>query len=106
MALVQHLGTGRRKSAMARVFLRSGKGDITVNGRAFEDYFSSDAARFLGGRGSSRETGLTARTVSRSTSQSIEAAAIKSGMTTMLQDGMLKVIAGETTLEELYRVVG
>ena len=32
---------------MARVFLRSGKGDITVNGRAFEEYFSSDAARFL-----------------------------------------------------------
>jgi small subunit ribosomal protein S9 len=47
VALVQHLGTGRRKSATARVFLRSGKGDITVNGRAFEDYFSSEAARFL-----------------------------------------------------------
>jgi type II secretory ATPase GspE/PulE/Tfp pilus assembly ATPase PilB-like protein len=38
--------------------------------------------------------------------QTIEAAASKSGMRTMLQDGMLKVIAGETTLEELYRVVG
>ncbi|HVW23394.1 MAG TPA: GspE/PulE family protein [Candidatus Saccharimonadales bacterium] len=38
--------------------------------------------------------------------QTIEAAAIGSGMKTMLQDGMLKVIAGETTLEELYRVVG
>ncbi|HET9174527.1 MAG TPA: GspE/PulE family protein [Candidatus Saccharimonadales bacterium] len=40
------------------------------------------------------------------TAQQIEAAAIKSGMRTMLQDGMLKVIAGQTTLEELYRVVG
>jgi type II secretory ATPase GspE/PulE/Tfp pilus assembly ATPase PilB-like protein len=38
--------------------------------------------------------------------QEIEAAAIKSGMRTMLQDGILKVIAGETTLEEVYRVVG
>lgn len=38
--------------------------------------------------------------------QTIEAAAAKSGMLTMLQDGMLKVIAGETTLDELYRVVG
>ncbi|MDB5186402.1 MAG: ral secretion pathway protein type secretion system ATPase [Candidatus Saccharibacteria bacterium] len=38
--------------------------------------------------------------------QEIEAAAIRSGMTTMLQDGVLKVLAGETTLEELYRVVG
>ena len=38
--------------------------------------------------------------------QEIEAAAIKSGMRTMLQDGILKVVAGETTLEEVYRVVG
>lgn len=38
--------------------------------------------------------------------QTIEAAASSSGMRTMLQDGMLKVVAGETTLEELYRVVG
>jgi type II secretory ATPase GspE/PulE/Tfp pilus assembly ATPase PilB-like protein len=38
--------------------------------------------------------------------QAIEAAAIKSGMRTMLQDGILKAIAGETTLEEVYRVVG
>ena len=36
----------------------------------------------------------------------IEAAASASGMRTMLQDGILKVIAGETPLEEVYRVVG
>lgn len=40
------------------------------------------------------------------TTQKIEEAARESGMLTMLQDGMLKVIAGETTLDELYRVVG
>ncbi len=38
--------------------------------------------------------------------QAIEEAAIKSGMRTMLQDGILKVIAGQTTLDELFRVVG
>ena len=38
--------------------------------------------------------------------QRIEDAAIASGMRTMLQDGILKVIAGDTTLEEVYRVVG
>lgn len=38
--------------------------------------------------------------------QQIEEAAIKSGMKTMLQDAMLHVIAGETTLEEVYRVIG
>jgi small subunit ribosomal protein S9 len=44
---VQHLGTGRRKTAVARIFLRSGKGQITVNGRAFEHYFVNEAARAL-----------------------------------------------------------
>jgi type II secretory ATPase GspE/PulE/Tfp pilus assembly ATPase PilB-like protein len=38
--------------------------------------------------------------------QQIEAAAQKSGMRSMLQDGILKVIAGETTIDEIYRVVG
>jgi type II secretory ATPase GspE/PulE/Tfp pilus assembly ATPase PilB-like protein len=38
--------------------------------------------------------------------QDIEAAAIRSGMRTMLQDGILQVVAGETTLEEIYRVIG
>ena len=47
MALVQHLGTGRRKRAVARVFLRSGKGQITVNGRTFEDYFPSETSRAI-----------------------------------------------------------
>ncbi|HVV67348.1 MAG TPA: GspE/PulE family protein [Candidatus Saccharimonadales bacterium] len=40
------------------------------------------------------------------TTQNLEEAAIKSGMRTMEQDGILKVVAGETTLEELSRVVG
>ena len=47
MALVQHLGTGRRKKAVARVFLRPGTGEIKVNGRTFENYFPSDAARAI-----------------------------------------------------------
>ena len=47
MALVQHLGTGRRKRAVARVFLRSGKGEIKVNGRTFENYFPSETSRAI-----------------------------------------------------------
>jgi type II secretory ATPase GspE/PulE/Tfp pilus assembly ATPase PilB-like protein len=51
------------------------------------------------------------RLLERSTSagvstQSIELAAIKSGMSTMIQDGILKVIEGQTTLEEIFRVIG
>jgi len=41
----QYLGTGRRKTSVARVFLRPGSGKITVNGRTFEDYFPTEAAR-------------------------------------------------------------
>jgi type II secretory ATPase GspE/PulE/Tfp pilus assembly ATPase PilB-like protein len=40
------------------------------------------------------------------TAQQIEAAAAESGMRTMLQDAVLKVCRGETTLEEIFRVVG
>lgn len=43
--LVQYLGTGRRKCAVARVFLRPGKGQITINGRPFEEYFPTESAR-------------------------------------------------------------
>jgi len=43
--LVQYYGTGRRKTAIARVYLRPGNGDFTVNGRAFEEYFVTPAQR-------------------------------------------------------------
>lgn len=36
---IQYYGTGKRKTARARIFLRPGTGAITVNGRSFEDYF-------------------------------------------------------------------
>lgn len=45
--LVQYLGTGRRKTSVARIFLRSGKGQITVNGRTFENYFANEASRAI-----------------------------------------------------------
>ena len=43
--LVQYYGTGRRKSAIARVFLRPGTGDFTVNGKAFDEYFVTPSQR-------------------------------------------------------------
>jgi small subunit ribosomal protein S9 len=36
---IQYYGTGKRKTARARVFLRPGTGAISINGRTFEDYF-------------------------------------------------------------------
>ena len=40
----QYYGTGRRKSSSARVFLRPGKGVITVNNRVVEDYFGRETS--------------------------------------------------------------
>jgi small subunit ribosomal protein S9 len=43
--LVQYYGTGRRKRAVARVYLRPGSGDFKVNGRPFEQYFVTESQR-------------------------------------------------------------
>ena len=43
----EFLGTGRRKTAIARVRIASGSGKITVNGRPFETYFPTDTLRMV-----------------------------------------------------------
>jgi small subunit ribosomal protein S9 len=43
--LVQYYGTGRRKTSVARVYLRPGTGDYKVNGRPFNEYFVTEAQR-------------------------------------------------------------
>ncbi len=45
--IVQYLGTGRRKTSVARVFLRPGKGEIKVKHRAFENYFPTESSRAM-----------------------------------------------------------
>ncbi len=44
MATEQYYGTGRRKSSTARVFLRKGKGDITINDRPIDEFFGRETA--------------------------------------------------------------
>lgn len=43
----QYYGTGRRKSSTARVYLRPGKGEITINKRTLEQYFGRETARMV-----------------------------------------------------------
>jgi small subunit ribosomal protein S9 len=43
--LVQYYGTGRRKTAVARVFLRPGSGEFQVNGKPYEEYFVTRSQR-------------------------------------------------------------
>jgi len=42
-----HYGTGRRKTAVARVYIRPGKGAITVNGRPVDEFFSRETGRMV-----------------------------------------------------------
>lgn len=47
MAENQYYGTGRRKSSTARVFIKPGFGNIVINQRSLEQYFSRDTARMV-----------------------------------------------------------
>jgi small subunit ribosomal protein S9 len=45
LAVIEYYGTGRRKTATARVFLRPGAGAITINHRQFDVFFPTEALR-------------------------------------------------------------
>jgi small subunit ribosomal protein S9 len=47
MTAQANYGTGRRKTATARVFLSSGSGNITINDRPIENYFGRETARMI-----------------------------------------------------------
>jgi small subunit ribosomal protein S9 len=47
MAATPNYGTGRRKTATARVYLRSGKGTITVNERPLDEFFGRETGRMI-----------------------------------------------------------
>lgn len=47
MSVNQNYGTGRRKTSTARVFLKPGTGNISVNGRSLQDYFGRETARMI-----------------------------------------------------------
>ncbi len=47
MSVTYNYGTGRRKSAVARVFIKPGKGDITVNDKPIDAFFSRETGRMI-----------------------------------------------------------
>ena len=47
MSVTYNYGTGRRKSAVARVFIKPGKGDITVNDKPIDVFFSRETGRMV-----------------------------------------------------------
>ncbi len=47
MSMEQHYGTGRRKTSSARVFLRPGNGEITINKQSMDDYFGRETSKMV-----------------------------------------------------------
>ncbi|MEE8059662.1 MAG: 30S ribosomal protein S9 [Pseudomonadales bacterium] len=47
MSATQYYGTGRRKTSTARVFMKSGAGEITINKRSLDQYFGREVARMI-----------------------------------------------------------
>lgn len=47
MADIQYYGTGRRKTSIARVYIRPGSGQITINRRPIDEYFGSDLMKMI-----------------------------------------------------------
>jgi len=47
LALVEYYGTGRRKTSTARVHMRPGSGQITVNHRTFDEYFPNEVLKMI-----------------------------------------------------------
>ncbi|MBT0964066.1 30S ribosomal protein S9 [Denitromonas iodatirespirans] len=47
MAVTYNYGTGRRKSAVARVFIKAGNGSIVVNGKPVDEFFSRETGRMI-----------------------------------------------------------
>lgn len=47
MSATQYYGTGRRKTATARVFLKTGSGNIVINDRTIDQYFGREVARMI-----------------------------------------------------------
>ena len=45
MSVTQNYGTGRRKNSTARVFIKPGSGNITINGRSIEQFFGRETLR-------------------------------------------------------------
>ena len=47
MTVMQYYGTGKRKSAVARVYVRPGNGQVLINRKSLDEYFPGEAQRFL-----------------------------------------------------------
>jgi small subunit ribosomal protein S9 len=84
-----HYGTGRRKNSVARVFIKAGKGNIVVNGKPVDTYFSRETGRMIVRQPLSLTNHLTSFDVLVNVSgggESGQAGAVRHGITRALID--------------------
>jgi small subunit ribosomal protein S9 len=82
-----YYSTGRRKTSTARVFLRRGAGNITVNSRPLDEYFGRETARMIVRQPlqkANMETGLDITVTVKGGGISGQAGAIRHGITRAL----------------------
>ena len=90
MAVQNNYGTGRRKSAVARVYIKPGKGDIIVNGKPVDEFFSRETGRMIVRQPLVLTDNARLASISASTSigggESGQAGAVRHGITRALID--------------------
>jgi small subunit ribosomal protein S9 len=82
-------GTGRRKSSVARVFIKSGKGEITVNGKPIDAYFARETSRMIARQPLALTSNLTTFDIQVNVSgggETGQAGAVRHGVTRALID--------------------
>lgn len=108
--MIQYYGTGRRKSAIARVFLRPGTGAWKVNGKGFEEYFVTEQQRAAAKRTlvvANLEATFDVTTTVKSGGVSAQADAVKMGIARALIEfnpELRKTLKGEGLLTRDARV--
>lgn len=84
-----HYGTGRRKTSVARVFIKPGKGEITVNGKPLDQFFSRETGRMVVRQPlvvTRHETNFDIQVTVRGGGESGQAGAVRHGITRALID--------------------
>jgi small subunit ribosomal protein S9 len=102
MAAVQYYGTGRRKSAVARVYASKGTGKIIVNSKAIEDYFGRKTDQMVSRQPlqcADLESKFDVKVIVKGGGPSGQAGAIRHGLTRALMEY-------DETLRPLLRKAG
>lgn len=84
-----YYGTGRRKTAVARVFIKPGSGRITINGKPLDEYFSRETGRMMVRQPlmlTNRADSLDIMVTVRGGGESGQAGAVRHGITRALID--------------------